>query len=276
MRPLLVWMAAAGALTGGSAHGAAVEVRDAVARVTVIPEARNDVKVEVVRANPRLPITVRTALGGEVVVDGRLDHRIRGCRKVDGRPSVTVTGLGEVGWDEMPEIIIHTPRAVDIAAGGAVFGSVGRSDKLTLSSAGCGDWMAGNVAGALRLSQAGSGDARIGRAAAAHVRIAGSGDVSVAHVAGPVQVEIAGSGDVEVAGVSGALTVNVAGSGDVSVASGRASAMNVSIAGSGDVDFGGVADSLKAQVTGSGDVRARRVTGQVEKRVIGHGMVKIG
>jgi len=276
MRRLWAWVAASAALAGGSAQAATVEVRDAVARVTVVPEARSDVKVEIVRPNPRLPITVRTAMGGQVIVDGGLDHRIRGCHRAAGMPSVAVTGVGEVGWDEMPEIIIRTPLAVDLAAGGAVFGSVGRSATLSLSNAGCGDWTAANVAGALRLSQAGSGDARIGKAASAHLRIAGSGDVAVAQVAGPVQVEVAGSGDVEVAGVAGPLDVRVAGSGDVRVAAGRAPVMNVSIAGSGDVEFGGVADSLKAQITGSGDVRARQVTGQVEKRIIGHGAVRIG
>ena len=54
MRLPIALLAAAAALAGGTAHAASVEVKDAVARVTVIPENRNDVKVEIVSQNPRL------------------------------------------------------------------------------------------------------------------------------------------------------------------------------------------------------------------------------
>lgn len=276
MRRLIGAIVGGCALAGGSAQAAAVEVRDAAARISVIAEARRDVKVEIAHANPRLPIAIRKGMSGQVVVDGGLDHRIRGCHTSTGAPGAIVGGLGDVAWDDLPVIVIRTPRAVQIAVGGAVFGEIGRAASVDLSSAGCGDWSVANVTGRLRLIHAGSGDVRAGSAGSVSLRVAGSGDVTVAPVAGPVRVDVAGSGAVHVAAVQGPLDVHVAGSGDVTVTGGRASTMTVSVVGSGDVDFGGVAGSLKAEIAGSGDVRARQVTGAVQKRVLGSGAVRIG
>jgi hypothetical protein len=276
MRLPIALLAAAAALAGGTAHAASVEVKDAVARVTVIPENRSDVKVEIVNPNPRLPLSVRT-LGGRTIVDGDLRrNKIRDCHGSGERVSVHVAGLGEVAWRDMPQIVIRTPRDVDIDTGGAVFGTIGRAANVDLGNAGCGDWTVANVEGRLRVSQAGSGDTRTGSAGEAKLRVAGSGNVSAADVRGRLDVDVAGSGDVTVASMSGPLDVHVAGSGDVRVGGGHATEMSVSVAGSGDVNFGGVAETLKARIAGSGDVRARQVRGQVSKTVMGSGGVTIG
>lgn len=266
---------AATALAAGAACAASVEVKDAVARVTVIPENRTDVKVEIVQANPRLPLDVRT-FAGQTIVDGRLGHRIRDCRGSGENVSVKVRDLGDVSWREMPQVVIHTPRDVDVDAGGAVWGSVGRSASVKLGNAGCGDWTVGNSDGAMRISQAGSGNTRTGSAGMAKVRVAGSGDTAVGDIKGGLVVDIAGSGNVSVASIAGPLQVHVAGSGDVKVASGRATEMKVAVMGSGNVDFGGSADALRATIAGSGDVRAKQVTGTVSKTVMGSGGVTIG
>jgi len=263
------------ALTAGAAVAAPVEVKDAVARVTVIPENRSDVKVEIVSANPRLPLEVRT-FAGQTIVDGRLGHRIRDCRGRSEGVVVKVRDVGEIAWHEMPQIVIHTPRDVDVDAGGAVWGSVGRSASLKLGNAGCGDWTVANVEGAMRISQAGSGDTHAGSAGTAKIRVAGSGDTIVGDVRGGLDVDIAGSGDVTAASVAGPLDVHIAGSGDVKIAGGHATTMSVGVAGSGNVNFGGVADSLRARIAGSGDVRAKQVTGNVSKTVMGSGSVTIG
>lgn len=276
MRTHIALLAAAAALgAAGAAQAASVEIKDAVARVTVIPENRSDIKVEIVRSNGQLPIQVRT-LGGRTIIDGDLDRRIRSCRGSDGKAVVTVRGVGDVGWDEMPQIIIHTPRNVDLEAEGAVFGSVGRSASLELGNAGCGDWTIANVQGEARIGQAGSGDTRMGSAGHAKIRIAGSGDVATAEIRGGLDVNIAGSGSVMVRSVAGPLDVSIAGSGDVVVGGGRATTMSVSVAGSGDVDFRGSADTLKARIMGSGDVRAREVKGEVSKTMMGSGSVRVG
>ncbi|WP_297697278.1 DUF2807 domain-containing protein [Phenylobacterium sp.] len=276
MRVGLILAIASGlSVLAGAAQAATVEIKDAVARVTVVPEARNDVRVEILANNPRLPLEVRT-VGGRTVVDGGLRRRIRNCRGPAANPRVVVAGVGEVGGREMPQLVVHVPRDADVEASGAVFGSVGRTANLDLANAGCGDWTIANVEGRLRLNEAGSGDVRAGSAGEAHVRVAGSGDVVTAEVRGPLQVEIAGSGDVTVASIGGALNARMAGSGDVRVRDGHAPVVNVAIAGSGDLSFGGVADRLSAKIMGSGDVRVRQVKGPVSKMVMGSGGVSIG
>jgi hypothetical protein len=275
MRLSLALIAAAAALTGGAAQAAGVEIRDAVARVTVIPENRSDVRVEVTQPNARLPIQVRNQ-GGRVVVDGDLERRIRNCRGAGANTRVEVRGVGDVGWNEIPQIVIRTPRNADVSAGGAVFGTVGRSSTLSLRNAGCGDWVVGNVDGALRLSQAGSGDTQVGSVGSLAVRVAGSGDVATQDVRGGLDVNIAGSGSVATRSISGPLSVSIAGSGDVTIGGGRATTMGVSVAGSGDVEFRGSADTLKARIMGSGDVKCREVKGSVDKTIMGSGSIIIG
>ena len=274
-RFLRITLATVATLCAGAASAASVEVKDAVARITVIAENRTDIKVDIVQANSRLPLEVRE-FGGRTIIDGNLRRRIRDCRGAGEHVSVLVRDVGDIAYRDMPQIVIHTPRDVDLDAGGAVWGTVGRAASVRLGNAGCGDWTVGNVEGALRVSQAGSGDTRTGSAASAKIRVAGSGDTSVGDIKGPLEVDIAGSGDVTAISVSGALDVHVAGSGDVKVASGHVSSMEVTVAGSGDVTFGGVADTLKARIAGSGDVRARQVTGSVSKTVMGSGGVTIG
>lgn len=277
MRIAMLFAAAAAVSLGAASAAAAasVTIKDAVARVTVIPEARNDIKVEVISANPRLPLEVRS-FGDRTTVQGDLGRRIRGCRGSKDNVRVEVRGVGDVAWRDMPQVVIRTPRDAKVAAGGAVFGSVGRAASLDLENAGCGDWTIANVEGRLALAQFGSGDAHAGSAGAAKIRTGGSGDVWMSDVRGPIQVEIAGSGDVSLGQVSGPLEIRVAGSGDVKVAGGHAPMMTVAIAGSGNVDFGGTADGLKARIMGSGDVRAREVRGPISKMVMGSGSVSVG
>lgn len=267
--------AAAAVFAAGAAQAATVEVKDAVARVTVIPEARSDIKIEIMAPNARLPLQIR-ALGDRTIVDGNLDHKIRGCHGAAEHFSVTVRGIGDVSWAEMPQVVIRTPRDVKVEAGGAVFGTVGRSASLSLGNSGCGDWTIANVEGDARVSQAGSGSTRMGSAGALKIRIAGSGDVSAAGARDGLGVSIAGSGSANVKSLSGPLDVSIAGSGDVLIGAGHVTDMKVSVAGSGDVDFRGVADTLHARIAGSGDVHANEVRGEVSKSIVGSGGVRVG
>ena len=259
----------------GVAHAASVEVKDAVARVTVIPENRSDIKVEFLSTNPRLPLNVRT-FAGRTIVNGGLGRKIHACRGTGDNVSVGVRGIGEVAWKDMPQVVIRTPRDVDIDVGEAVWGSVGRSASLKLGNAGCGDWTIANVDGGMRISQAGSGNTRAGSAGETRLRAAGSGNTTVGDIRGGLKVDIAGSGDIVTASIAGPLDVRIAGSGDVKIASGHATTMRVMVAGSGNIDFRGVAETLKATVAGSGDIRAKQVTGEVRKMIMGSGGVTIG
>jgi len=302
MRAILAFGVASAALLAAGAASAAetrVDIKDAVARVVIVPEARSDVKVSFKTTNASLPLTVRVE-GDRTIVDGDLGGRlgkgrIRNCRSINGVASVEVSGVGRIAWEDMPQIIIQVPMDANVGAGGAVFGSVGRSTSLSLSNAGCGDWTVANVEGALTVNLAGSGDVKAGSAGAADIRIAGSGDVAATGVrgkleasvagsgdlaAGPVggglAVRIMGSGDADVASVNGDVDISIAGSGDALIRGGQAGAVSVNIAGSGDVQFAGSATTVTARVAGSGDIRVASVSGDVKKSVVGSGQVRVG
>jgi hypothetical protein len=266
---------AAAVMAGGGAQAAEVKIRDAAVRVTVIPERRADVRVEVVRANPNLSLKVRQDRG-VTLVDGDLGGRIGACRGEGRSARIQVRNLGQVALADMPHVVLRTPMDVKLEADGAVFGVVGRSASLDLAHGGCGDWTLANVRGVLKISQAGSGDTRAGSSGSARIRMAGAGDVALGPVASGMKLDLAGSGDIAVVSASGPVDISLAGSGEVRVAGGRATALGVSIAGSGDVQFDGEADSLRARVAGSGDVRVRRVRGEVARSVIGSGEVSVG
>lgn len=272
-------LGATGVAAAGGARAASVEIKDAVARVTVVPEDRSDIKVEVTRPNGRLPLEIRS-LGDRTIVDGKLARmghsRIGNCRSSGESSWVDVRQVGRVDWADMPQVVIHTPRDVKVSAGGAVFGSAGRAASLELDNAGCGDWTLANIEGAAKIGQAGSGDTRMGSAGSLKLRVAGSGDIVTSDVRGAVDINIAGSGNASVRSVAGPLTVAIAGSGDVMVSGGQAAEMKVTVAGSGDVEFRGVADSLRARIAGSGDVRVAEVRGEVSKAVMGSGSVRVG
>lgn len=275
MRILSGLMAAATVFAAGSAQAASILIRDAVARVTVIPEARSDIKVEVTRPNGSFPLSLRT-VGDRTILDGNLDRRIRSCNGSGDSSSVTLRGGQTVGWQDMPQVVIRTPRDANVSAEGAVFGTVGRAASLQLDNAGCGDWILANVEGAARISQAGSGDTRMGSSGNLRVRVAGSGDIAAAAVKSGLDINIAGSGSARVTSASGPLEISVAGSGDVVIGGGAASEIKASIAGSGDIEFLGAASSLRARIAGSGDIRVGAVTGEVSKSVIGSGAVRVG
>lgn len=275
MRLQMILLAAASALAAGSAQAASVEIKDAVVRVTVVPENRSDIKIEIVKPNAGLPLSIRT-MGDRTILDGDLDRQIHNCGGSAGRASVDVRRVGRIGWDEMPQVVIRTPRDVKVESGGAVFGSIGRSASLSLANAGCGDWTVANVEGEAKVSQAGSGDTRMGSASGLRLRVAGSGDLAATDVKGGLDINIAGSGSAHVRSISGPLEVGVAGSGDVRIGGGNATAMRVSVAGSGDIDFGGTADSLRARIAGSGDVHVHEVKGEISKTVMGSGGVHVG
>jgi hypothetical protein len=257
-----------------------VSIKDAVARVEVVPEARSDVKVEIVAANPKLPLQVSQS-GSRIVIDGGLaggvdGDRIKSCNVEDGKPVVEVSDVGDVPWADLPRVVIHTPMKVELATSGAVFGSVGATDSLELSNAGCGDWTVADVKGEFELNQAGPGVTQAGAAGEAEVHIADSGHLTIQGVAGDLEIYVAGSGGVTAASVGRKFEAHVAGPGRVSVAGGRSAEVEVSILGSGEVDFNGVAGKVAASVSGSGKVRVAKAEGPVSQSVAGSGQVIVG
>jgi hypothetical protein len=271
----LAAVGAAALAAGGASAAPGVEIRNAVARVTVIPENRSDVVVDVVKASPRLPLHI-SQWGDTVRVDGNVGMRIHGCHTWFGKPSAWVWGIGHIGYDDMPQLVVHAPMDVRVGAGGAVFGTIGRTASVSLGNSGCGDWTVADTTGLLHVGLSGSGDVRTGSAGSGDVHVAGSGDVSVRRITNGLTSSTSGSGGVQAASVSGPLHVHIAGSGDFRGHGGQVTDMEVSIAGSGDASFAGVAQSLNASVAGSGDVTVAQVTGPVSKHVAGSGDVRVG
>lgn len=277
MRAALLGTAVFLATAGGAAAQSSIEIEDAVARVTVITEARNDVDVQIAQGSAGLPAVTVTRRGGRVFIDGNLDENdIRSCSSRGDQATVEVRGVGRIDLNQAPRIVIRAPLDLEVEADGAVWGAVGRSRRLDLANAGCGDWTVANVGGPLEIASAGSGDIRAGTAESAKVRLAGSGDVSLVSVTNGLDVNVAGSGDVSVGRADGVFSASIAGSGNVVVDGGRAREARARIAGSGDVRYAGVADSLSASIAGSGDVSFQRVNGPVSRSVVGSGDVRIG
>ena len=277
MRALIGSAALAAALAAAAAAAAApsVDIRYAAARVTVIPEARNDVQAVVTKANSRLPLTV-TRQGDRVVVEGNLHMRPTSCHTLLGKPAVYIFGIGNIGIDDLPQVTVHVPMDARVSAGEAVWGAVGRANSLELRDSGCGDWTAAPVSGPLNVGVSGSGDVRAAGAGWAEVHVSGSGDVGLGEVRGALTASISGSGDITAASINGPLDARISGSGDVRVKGGQATTMRVHIAGSGDVTMKGPAQSLDASIAGSGDVNVGAVSGSVTKHIAGSGDVNIG
>ena len=265
-----------------------VEIKDAVARVVVIVEDRADVAVEVTQGNTRLPALQIRRRGDEIQIDGGLGGRrfndaIRNCRSgpADARQpgdgaSVEVRDLGRINVSEAPLIIIRSPRDVNVSAGSAVFGAVGRGARsVELSNGGCGDWVVANTDGPLDLSLGGSGDIRTGTSRSLDASLGGSGTIR-AGATGNLDLSLGGSGEAWVAAVDGEVDIAIGGSGEVSIPRGRASSFEVAIGGSGDIDFGGTAGDVSVAIAGSGDIRIAEVTGRVSRSIVGSGDIRIG
>jgi hypothetical protein len=276
MRYAAAIFAAAGALAAaGAAQAASVELRDAVVRVTVVPEARADVKVEVLTPNPKLPIAIRQ-FGDRTVVDGGLAHRIHHCNLHSDRPQASVWGVGRVRGDEIPQVVIRTPRDVQVASNGVVFGAIGRSATLDLRDSGCSRWTIADVAGEADLRESGMGSIGIGEAGRLDLRLSGAAQIHAMGVRDGMGARLSGAGGVQVARFAGPMDARVSGVGHVRVDGGRATAIRAEVSGIGGVEFGGVADSLDASISGLGAVRVKQVTGVVTKSVSGGGRVVVG
>ena len=280
MRPAMLIITAAVACTAvGVAQaapvGASVEIRDAVARVTVIAEDRADVKVEVVTTNAALPLKVSTS-GALTTIDGGLAHRIHSCHGRQQDPRTRVRGVGAVDYRDMPQLVIRTPRAVVVEAGGAVFGVIGRSASVDLRDSGCSAWTIADVAGDVTLRESGAGDVRMGSAGHLTVHLSGAGAVRATRVRQGLDAILSGAGGMTVGELSGGLQAHVSGVGKINVTGGHAGAVRASVSGLGSITFGGQAESLDASISGIGDIRVKQVTGQVIKSISGGGHVTIG
>lgn len=283
---------AASAVLAAPALADDVTIRNAVARVIVIPEDRSDVGVEITQGAAGLPELRVERRGGQVRIDGGLGRgrgmgfgggQIGSCNSgpADARQpgqgaTVEVRGKGRIRMEDAPLIVLRTPRDVDVSGGGAVFGAIGRGARsVELGNGGCGAWTVANVDGDMDLSVGGSGSIRAGTSRSLDAAVGGSGSI-VAGATGKLDANVGGSGGVDVAAVNGETDIAIGGSGDVRVRGGRAPSLKVSIGGSGNVRFGGAAGDVSVAIAGSGDVQVAEVTGAVSRSIVGSGDLRIG
>ena len=207
-----------------------VKVENAAARMVVVPEARADVRVDVQAGDTRLPMPVVRREGDQLIVEGGLQGRIGSCGTVGvdmrvfhggrGEPNprvqrVFVRGIGPLTLDRLPVITAHVPMRASISAGDAVFGRIGRTERLALANSGCGDWTVDDVQGDFSLAGAGSGDVQAGRIGTLHEAFSGSGDLIAGDIGGDMDLAVHGSSDTKVGRVGGRLRIDLAGSGDL-------------------------------------------------------------
>ena len=258
--------------------------------MAVVVEDRADIAVEIEQGTSDLPPVRVTRRGADVRIDGGLRRGllnigdgIRNCRSgpdTAARPgegaSVEVRGVGRVNLSDAPLIVIRTPRAVNVDAEGAVFGSVGRgATSVELSNGGCGDWDVANTDGPVSLSVSGSGDFRLGTSAALDLSVSGAGTVT-AGATRELDLSLAGAGDAVIARVDGPADISLSGAGDVNIRAGDVPELSISVSGVGDVEFGGVAGDVDVSIAGAGDVSVARATGSVSRSVAGVGDIRIG
>jgi hypothetical protein len=189
---------------------------------------------------------------------------------------VGVRGVGSVRYEDMPQVVIHTPKDVRVEAGGAAIGSIGRSASLDLSNSGCSEWTVADVAGDAVLRESGVGNVRMGGSGRLDLRLSGAGGVHATYVHQGLDATLSGAGGVTIDQLNGAIQAHISGAGHVKVIQGHAGAIRASVSGVGSVDFGGQAESLDAQISGIGGIRVKEVTGQVTKSVSGIGHVTVG
>lgn len=286
MKPIA--LAAAGllisAFAASSATAQSVEISDAVARVVVIVEDRQDIAVEIEPGRAELPELKVRRNGQKILIDGGLRRDVRRCRsgpayaRQSGEgASVDLRARGQVALADAPLILIRSPLSVDVSSeAGAVFGAVGPGATATaIGNGGCGDWVVANTSGQMRLAVGGSGRIRAGSSSSLRASVGGSGDI-LAGPTGTLDASVGGSGDITVVRVDGAVQLAVGGSGDIVVRDGSATSLSAAIAGSGDIDFRGTADKVDAAIAGSGDIRVARATGRVDRAVVGSGDIRIG
>jgi hypothetical protein len=267
--------------------GEEIRFKYLAAHVTVTPEDRQDFSIEI--TNPgHVPMPTIARDGDNLVVDGHLASRVD-CEDNDG---ADVRGYGRLALADMPQIIVHAPRTLNIEYDGAGLAEVGPSQALHLEVSGCGGATAADVAGELEADLRGSGHVQAGAAHSLDAHVTGSGGLTAGAVAAGAETNLFGSGSVSVASVTGALRASSHGSGDINVAGGSITdgefdlfgsgdatvaapiqRLKVSIHGSGDLTVNGTVGDVDASILGSGDVHATSITGTVRKETTGSGDV---
>jgi hypothetical protein len=273
MRRLFGWALAPMMLAAaGSASAASLDIRNAAVRVVVIPEARSDVNVTVLKTNPRLPLKVVNGFPGQVIVDGGRWGWL-GLQPIwcEAGGAVHVAGVGRFANADLPQILVRVPLDAQVSAGGGVFGAVSAANQLDLDVSGCGEWVVGNVHGRLSVHSSSSSTVRTGSAGQMALQVSGSGDVVTRTAANGLDADVSGSGAISVEAASGPVRLQGSGNGGITVGGGKASSLDAHVSGSGDLAFNGTAEDLRANLSGSGRISTGPVTRSLDAGISGSG-----
>jgi hypothetical protein len=215
-----------------------LRISHAAARVVVIPEARQDVLVQVRPGRAKLGALKVRRQGRTQVVEGDVVLSAGWRPAWLGGDACDKTQLKYKGQTiraaDLPVVTVRTPQYVNIESDGFVIGEVGPTQRLTLTSSGCGAWRAGAT----------NGDVRITNKGAAEIVSAGG---------------------------RGAVTVTLEGPGPITINGGWAAVLWASSKGAGDFTYRGEAGRVDAQLNGKGDITLGKVFGALDARAPGDG-----
>lgn len=259
-------------------EAATVSLKDVAASVTVLPENRSDVVVEVRAGKGPIAVPKVVRQGSDVQIQGVLPGKIDGCKGFEPGTTkgvVRFKNKPNAAVKDLPVIIVRTPLDVDVSVDGGVVGTIGPARSVRLRNARCGAWKAAGADQSFEARLQGMGDLTVGRTGSFALTLEGMGDVK-AGPTGRLGARLSGMGDVKLEDLNGPAEIDLEGMGSVRIAHGRAPTFKASLSGMGDVRFDGVAERLDASVDGMGEVKVATVTGPVNKSVSGFGRVKVG
>lgn len=237
----------------GQAAAAELVFRDVVARVVVIPEARSDIQVEVSPGRDGAP-TVRVARSGDTVtVSG--GSRVRQCNfDGDGSGWIRLSNGPRVDMQDAASVTVRAPRDVRISGGGAILGSIGRSQTLSIEQSGCANWTAADVAGVFQAEISNGANLRAGAAPTARLTATNGGAVRVVR-AERLEAIATNGGHVKASAAPGVVSATATGGGVVSIDGGATRSLTGVATGGGSIRHKGRVGELDANATGGAVIR---------------------
>ena len=263
-------------LAPAPARAASVELKGVYANLTVIPEDRADVAVDVRASDGKLPLPRVTRNGGDVVVDGGLGpvHECPGMGPgIDH--GVFLHGRGWTPAASAVTIVVHSPRSAKLAADGWILGDVRASQGFDLNTTGCSRWRISDTRGTLTIRQDGAASITAGAARKAVFDLSGVTHLDLASTS-DLKVDMSGLGAVDLKSISGPVDATLSGMGNVRIDGGHAGRVKADVSGVGGFRLHGSASELDADVSGIGGVHVDHVDGAVRKNVSGIGHVSVG
>jgi beta-lactamase regulating signal transducer with metallopeptidase domain len=253
-----------------------VDLREVAARLRIVSEDRSNYAVQI-GSSRMLPKPKLRHDGKRLVVDGGLHISEHPCRKrFDGHGPVEIVGVGTVPVSELPEIVIHAPRKVDVSVDGVVLSRIGPAEHTRVDNNGCGDMTVAAATQGVEVALFGYGDVTVsdlhgaplsallaglgsmhlGSAGDADLMLTGTGSIVGGDVGGQLHAVLRGAGDIRVNAVRADADLAVPGAGNIRIGSIRNLQTNIKMPGSGSVtiDAGTIGD-LSARLSGPGRLR---------------------